>query len=397
VEEVSAATHPALPRPRIGINAQLLAGQENYRRAGVSRYIENLLSHFMREDSEVDYTVFLGDRSTLESMPEWDPTRNCRPRRSRLPTHNPWVRIFWEQCLQPPQLRTRGIHLLHSPVNIQPLVLPCKGVVTMMDLSFMVFPESFRTFQRGYQRLFTRLSARRATHLIAISRSTARDLTRFFGVDPAKVSVTLPGVEARYKPLEEPCVSAFRRRHNLPDRFLLCVGTLEPRKNLSTLIRAFAAFRQGHAGVKLVLAGGKGWLYQPIFALVEELGLQNDVILPGYIPEDALPLWYNAAEVFVYPSLYEGFGLPPLEAMACGTAVIASNASSLPEVVGDAGLLATPEDVEEWCAALSQLTQNSDLRAFLAQRGLVRSKEFTWTRMAQQTIQVYQNVLAGGA
>jgi len=146
-----------------------------------------------------------------------------------------------------------------------------------------------------------------------------------------------------------------------------------------------------------VLAGGKGWLYQPTLALVEELGLQDDVVFPGYIPEDALPLWYNAAEVFVYPSLYEGFGLPPLEAMACGTAVIASNASSLPEVVGDAGLLATPEDVDEWYAALCQLTRDSDLRALLAKKGLARSKEFTWTRMAQQTAQVYQNVLAGGA
>ncbi len=397
MEEGLAASHPALPRPRIGINAQLLAGQGNYRRAGVSRYIENLLSHLTHEDSEVDYTVFLGNRSTLESGPDSNLAKCCKSLRSRLPTHNPWVRVFWEQCLLSPQLRALGIQLLHSPVNIQPLVLPCRGVVTMMDLSFMVFPESFQAFQRGYQRLFTRLSARKATHLIAISRSTARDLTRFFGVDPARVSVTLPGVDARYQPLEEASVSAFRRRHSLPDRFLLYVGTLEPRKNLATLIRAFAAFRQGHAGLKLVLAGGKGWLYQPTLALVEELGLQNDVVFPGYIPENALPLWYNAAEVFVYPSLYEGFGLPPLEAMACGTAVIASNASSLPEVVGDAGLLVTPEDVDEWYAALCQLTRDSDLRALLAKKGLARSKEFTWTRMAQQTAQVYQNVLAGGA
>jgi glycosyltransferase involved in cell wall biosynthesis len=261
----------------------------------------------------------------------------------------------------------------------------------------MVFPESFQVSQRRYQRLFTGLSARRATHLIAISRSTAQDLTKFFGVDPAKVSVVLPGVEARYKPLEAPLVSEFRRRRSLPEKFLLYVGTLEPRKNLPTLIRAFASFRRGHAGVKLALAGGRGWLYEPSLALVKELELQNDVLFPGYIAEDELPLWYNAAEIFVYPSLYEGFGLPPLEAMACGTPVIASDASSLPEVVGDAGLMAAPGDAEEWCAALSRLATDCDLRASLRQRGLARAKEFTWVRMAQQTVRVYQDVLAGGA
>jgi glycosyltransferase involved in cell wall biosynthesis len=395
VKEVS-IEDPASARPRIGVNAHLLAGQESYRRAGVSRYIEGLLSHLMREDSEIDCTVFWGPHSALEPMSRQDAIRSCRIRRSQLPTHSPWVRILWEQCLQPPQLHNLGIRLLHSPVNIQPLVLPCKGVVTMMDLSFLVFPESFRGPQRRYQRLFTQLSARRATHLIAISRSTAQDLTRFFGVNSAKVSVTLPGVDARYTPLEEAVVSEWRRKGGLPERFLLYVGTLEPRKNLPTLIRAFAAFRRGNTAVKLVLAGGKGWMYQPILASVEELGLQDDVLFPGYIAEDELPLWYNAAEVFVYPSLYEGFGLPPLEAMACGTPVIASNASSLPEVVGSAGLLVSPDDVEQWCAALSQLTGDSSLRASLSQRGLERAKEFTWARMAEQTARVYRHVLAGG-
>ncbi len=289
-----------------------------------------------------------------------------------------------------------GIRLLHSPVNIQPLVLPCKGVVTVMDLSFLVFPEGFRAPQRRYQRLFTQLSVRRATHLIAISRSTAEDLTRFLGVDPAKVSVTLPGVDSHYRPLERALVSEWRRKRGLPERFLLYLGTLEPRKNLPTLIRAFAAFRQGNPGVELVLAGGKGWLYQPILTSVKELGLQDDVLFPGYIAEDELPLWYNAAEAFVYPSLYEGFGLPPLEAMACGTPVVASNASSLPEVVGSAGFLVAPDDAEEWYAALSRLARDPSLRVALRQRGLERAKEFTWARMWQQTVQVYRHVLAGG-
>jgi glycosyltransferase involved in cell wall biosynthesis len=146
-----------------------------------------------------------------------------------------------------------------------------------------------------------------------------------------------------------------------------------------------------------VLGGGKGWLHQPIFAAVEELGLQDDVIFPGFIPEHELPLWYNAADLFVYPSLYEGFGLPPLEAMACGTPVVVSSASSLPEVVGDAGILVDPHRPEEWTEALFLLCQDAALRVDLGWRGQQRAQQFSWTRMARETIQVYQDVLSRGA
>lgn len=408
VKEAPTATSGPSARRRIGINAQLLAQERSYRHAGVSRYIDNLLKCLLREDSEADYTVFLGGRSPLRYAPgtlrsalplSLEQGRAYRERRSRLPTQNPWVRLFWEQCIQPLQLRASGIELLHSPVNVQPLVLPCKGVVTATDLSFMVFPRSFRTFQRLYQRFFTRWSARRADHLIAISASTARDLVKFFGVPATKITVTYPGVDAAYRPITDAAVlSEFRRRRNLPDKFFLFVGTLEPRKNLLTLLRAYATFRRAMGGThKLVLAGGRGWLYRPLFSAVEELGLQTDVVFPGFVPEEELPLWYNTAEALVYPSLYEGFGLPPLEAMACGTAVVVADASSLPEVVSDAGLRIDPHRVEAWTEALVQLCQVDGLRADLASRGLQRAREFTWTRMARETIQVYRNVLAGGA
>ena len=381
---------PSLACRRIGINAHLLAQEEGYRRAGVSRYIYNLLIHLEREDPEGEYTVFLHRRCAL--------SLSCRQKRSRLPTHKPVVRIFWEQFLQPLELLGEGIALLHSPVNIQPLFLPCKGVITVTDLSFMVFPESFKAFQRFYQRFFTRLSARRAVHLITYSTSTAQDLTRFFAVSGTKISVIFPGVDACYQPIQDESILAdFRSRRNLPQKMILFVGTLEPRKNLLTLLRAYARFRQQtDTGHKLVIGGGMGWLYQPIFAAVEELGLQQDVFFPGFIPEDELPLWYNAADVFAYPSLYEGFGLPPLEAMACGTPVIVSDASSLPEVVGNAALLVNPHQPGEWAAALALLCSDVALRADLVSRGLERAQQFSWTRMARETISVYQDVLAGG-
>jgi glycosyltransferase involved in cell wall biosynthesis len=384
VEKGEASTSSSLARGRIAINAHLLAQEEGYRRAGVSRYIYNLLTHVLREDPEGDYTVFLNSRCAL--------SLSCNQKCSRLPTYKPLARIFWEQFLQPLELWAEDVALLHSPVNVQPLFLPCKGVVTVTDLSFMVFPESFRTSQRLYQSVFTRLSVRRASRVIAISASTAQDLTRFFGVPAERITVTFPGVDAAYQPVQDGSrLASFRRLRDLPEKFILFVGTFEPRKNLLTLLQAYAKFRrQTKRDYKLVLGGGMGWLYQPVFAAVEELELQGDVIFPGFIPEDELPLWYNAADVFV------GFGLPPLEAMACGTPVIVSDVSSLPEVVGDAALLVDPHKPDEWAAALSLLCRDADLRTDLVSRGLERAQEFSWTRMARETIQVYRDVLSGG-
>jgi len=332
--------------------------------------------------------VFVNPRSTLR-LP-------YRQKRSRLPTYKPSVRILWEQLLQPAQLLAEGISLLHSPLNVQPLFLPCKGVVTVMDLSFIVYPESLKPLQRVYQRVFARLSAHRAARLITISASTARDVAQFFGVPANKTTVVFPGVDAAYRPIRDESVLArFRAHHNLPERFMLFVGTLEPRKNLTTLLQAYAQFRQRtRTEYKLVLAGGKGWLYQPIFATVEELGLQTDVIFPGFVAEDELPLWYNTADVFVYPSLYEGFGLPPLEAMACGRPVVVADTSSLPEVVGDAALRIDPRQPDEWAAALVRVCNDASLQADLAGRALERAREFSWTRMARETAQVYREVLS---
>jgi glycosyltransferase involved in cell wall biosynthesis len=384
---VVSGVRPSSVCERVAINAHLLTEEEGYRRAGVHRYIYNLLIHVLREDPEGDYTVFLNSRCAL-SLP-------CCQKRSRLPTHRPLVRILWEQFVQPLEIVAENITLLHSPVNVQPLFLPCKGVATVTDLSFVAFPQSFRAGQRVYQRLFTKLSARRATHLITYSASTARDLTSIFAVPEQQISVVYPGVDTAYRPvLDDSVLVNFKRQQGLPQRFILFVGTLEPRKNLVTLLQAYAQFRQRTEGdYKLVLGGGKGWLHRPLFAAIEELQLADHVILPGFIPEEELPLWYNAADVFVYPSVYEGFGLPPLEAMACGTPVIVSDASSLPEVVGDAGILVDPQCPRDWAEALSLLCQDAYRRQSLAERGLERAKQFTWARMAKETIRVYRHVL----
>jgi glycosyltransferase involved in cell wall biosynthesis len=290
-------------------------------------------------------------------------------------------------------LRKERVDLLHALAFVTPLLSRCPSVVTIYDLSFLLYPESFRRAKRSYLGLFTRLSARRARRIIAISESTKRDVVRLLGVPPEKVEVVYCGIDEAFRPLAEDQVAAFRSQHGLPERFILFVGTIEPRKNVTRLIEAFADLRFAICDLRLVIGGAKGWFYQDVFARVEELGLQGEVMFPGYIPVSELPLWYNAAELFVYPSLHEGFGLPPLEAMACGTPVVAANTSSLPEVVGEAGLTVDPLDVEGLAEAMRRVLGDDALQQEMRKRGLQRARGFSWTKTAQETVQVYRRAM----
>jgi len=380
----------------IGLNAHLLSLTETYRGAGINWYIRNLLTHLPYVDRNNRYTAFVGDRRFTSS--------GLVLRPSRLPTSRPVVRIFWEQVVQPFALRKERVDLLHALAFVAPLLSRCPSVVTIYDLSFLLYPESFKRAKRFYLGLFTRLSARRARRIIAISESTKRDVVRLLGVPPEKVEVVYCGIDEAFRPLAEEQVAAFRSKRGLPERFILFVGTIEPRKNVTRLIEAFADLRSFDVAqdtfaicdLRLVIGGAKGWFYQDVFARVEELGLEDKVIFPGYIPVSELPLWYNAAELFVYPSLYEGFGLPPLEAMACGTPVVAANTSSLPEVVGEAGLIVDPLDVEGLAEAMRRALDDEALRQEMREQGLERAKGFSWTKTAQETVQVYRRAMEGG-
>jgi len=201
-------------------------------------------------------------------------------------------------------------------------------------------------------------------------------------------------VDGSFEPLPVEQVDGFRQKRGLPDRFILFVGTLEPRKNVVRLVEAYA--RLPNERPPLMLVGGKGWLYDEIFARVEALNLSNEVHFVGYVPAEELPFWYNAADLFAYPSLYEGFGLPPLEAMACGTAVVSSTSSSLPEVVGQAGLLVDPTDTEAFTAAMEQVLSDKNVREQMQAAGLEQARSFSWQRTAQRTVQSYWRALAPG-
>lgn len=369
------------------INAHLLSGQAWYRSAGVHQYIYHLLRHLRQADDGLRYTVLLGEGA----LP---PDVALASLQSRWPTSRAAVRVLWEQLVQPRTLRQVVADLVHGPVFIAPLLAPCPTIVTIHDLSFIRFPDLFRPANRLYLTVLTRLSARRARRLIAVSAHAAAETTRLLDVSPERIDVVYHGVDPAFCPLPADEVAAFCRRRGLPERFVLCVGTLEPRKNQTKLVEAFARIHDSQ--VKLVLVGGKGWLYDELFARVEALGLSGQVIFAGYVMNDELPMWYNAATALAYPSVYEGFGLPVLEAQACGTPVLTSNVSSLPEAAGDAAVMVDPYDVEALAAGLNRLLTDEALRHELRERGMVHAQQFSWPHAAQETARVYRRALAEG-
>jgi glycosyltransferase involved in cell wall biosynthesis len=374
----------------VGLNAHLLSQQSGYRSGGIHNYIRQLIHHLAHADPSLQVTVFTGrgwqSKTEAQGALAWQA--------SRWPTERPAVRIAWEQLAQPATLYRAKVDLVHALAFVSPLTTWIPTVVTIHDLSFMRFPDRFRAANRLYLTTMTRLSCRRARRIIAVSQATADETIRLLDVPAERIDVVHHGVEhSRFRPLSSDQVQAFRRDKDLPDRFVLFLGTLEPRKNLVTLVESFAHTRAARQGLRLVVAGGKGWYYQEIFRRVEDLGMTEAVRFPGFVPDAELPLWYNAATVFVYPSVYEGFGMPLLEAMACGCPVIGSNASCMPEVVGDAGLLVAPDDVAGLSAKLDLLLENADLREDLGRRGRTRAAAFTWEAAARATTASYRRAL----
>jgi glycosyltransferase involved in cell wall biosynthesis len=279
----------------IGLNAHLLSLSQSYRGAGISWYIFNLLKNLAGASPDFCYSAFLSEPAFREP--------SLALHLSRLPTQRPPARILWEQFIQPLVLRRAGVDMLHALAFVAPLAAPCPFVVTVYDLSFMRYPDAFRPFNRWYLREFTARSVKRARAVIAISESTRQDVINWLGAPPERVHTVYCGVDEAFRPLPAAEVAAFKAAKRLPDTFVLFLGTLEPRKNVDGLIRAYAGWRdQQPDAPPLVIAGGKGWYYNHIFSLVESLNLTERVRFTDYVPQNELPLWYNAASLFVYPS-----------------------------------------------------------------------------------------------
>jgi glycosyltransferase involved in cell wall biosynthesis len=358
--------------------------------AGNETYAANLVEALAEIDRENEYTVYVTRTEAVERFEGRWP--NVRVRRT-LP-HTPLVRI---PLTLSAELRRRPVDLLHVQYTAPPLA-PCPVVATVHDLSFEHLPETFKLRSRVQLRLTVRATARRAAHVIAPSEFTRRDLIETYKLDPARVTTIPLAVSPLFRPVEDAGeVERVRRRYGIEGEYVLAVGSIQPRKNLERLVRAYSSLRaeRGRSNLpQLVLVGKKAWLYGGTLKAVEEEGLAGSVVLTGYVSEGDLPALYTGALCFAYPSYFEGFGLPPLEAMSCGVPVLTGNLTSLPEVVGDAGLTVDPFDTEAIALALGRLIDDDALRASLRERGLRRARGFNWRATARMTLQTYGRVMS---
>ena len=378
---------------RIGLDGKLLT----LRAHGTGRYAINLTRAMLAEaaarrpDLDLDFVIFTGPQTSREVMAEFRGA--CDECFLRAKTSV--IRLLGPI---PAALRRLKIDVFHGMDHVGiPLVgRTGKWVVTVHDVIPLILPEAFTPRHRAVVRIALARVRRRADRVIVPSRAVKRDVVRHVGVPADRVVVTPEGCDPRFRPVRS--AGALRdvvARYGLPSRYLLAVGRLEPRKNLTTLLAAFARLQRGgavHPNLKLVLAGARGWLEEPIFRTVRALGLEAAVHFPGFIDGDDLPAVYSGAALFVFPSLYEGFGLPPLEAMACGVPVVTSNVSAMPEVAGDAAVLVDPRDVDGLASAIARVLRDEALRARLRAAGIARAREFSWQTTARRTLDVYASL-----
>lgn len=360
--------------------------------AGIGRYTRGLIGALADLDRGNAYTLLsFGAPLARES---WPPNFDLRS----MPLSEPRLSMLWHRLNAPlpAELFSGRCDLYHSPDFTLPPLARARGVVTVHDLSFLRVPECALPSLRSYLERVVPRSVARAKHVLADSSNTRDDLVALLNVAPEKISVVPAGVELRFAPMsDEDLLATVRARYGLPERFILSVGTLEPRKNFPGLIAAYAEMRRRTALPHgLVIAGREGWLYDAIYKQVAVEGVAEHVRFLGFAADADLPALYNLAELVAYPSLYEGFGIPPLEALACGIPVVCSNTSSLPETVGDAALTVDPHDTAALAEAMSAALTDPALRAQMVERGLAQAAKFTWRAAAEKLVEAYALAMA---
>lgn len=343
------------------------------RLTGTEQYALHLIRHLIAQNTRHDITLYFRDAPAPALFPLSERVQQRVISQRRLWTHTRFAAALWHDRPD----------VTFVPAHTLPLWFPGRAVVTVHDLGYHHFPAAHPTPSRWYLHWTTRYSAHRAARVLVDSAATGRDLTAVYRIDPAKQRIVYPGVD----PLPIGDIDAVRHKYQLPERYFLFVGTLQPRKNIARLAAAYARWRVLHPGdaTGLVLAGGQGWLYDP--AWTQDV---DGVLLTGYIDEADKGALYAGALALVLPSLYEGFGFPVIEAMGCGTPVLCSGTSSLPELAGEAALLVDPLDSEALTAALSRLSDDADLRATLIERGRAQAQKFTWEAAARAAWQALE-------
>lgn len=358
--------------------------------AGIGRLTRGLVHGLAQVDRENRYSLVV--RGLLPRVDLPSNFRLCRLPLSERLSHIVWYRLGLPLAVD---LFTGPLDVFHSPDYLLPPLRGGARVITVHDLTFLVVPQYAEPNLARYLARKLPRSIERATLVLADSEATRQDLLSLMRVPPEKVEVVYAGVDSSFAPVTDTArLEQVRAKYGIDGPFILNVGTLEPRKNLEGLLRAYALLRaEGRLPHRLVVAGGRGWLYQSLFALVEELGLGKAASFLGYVPDEDLPPLLSMAEVFVYPSFYEGFGLPPLEAMACGTPVVASRAPCLPEVLGEAALLVDPLDHQALAGAILRVLEDSELRRALLAKGRAQAAKYTWTAAAERALALYKRAV----
>lgn len=373
---------------RIGINTFALSGRLGM--AGPGRYISELASALVRVSSEHEL-IFFGNADNLTLLP----SGGCQKIDCGRATIARPLRLLWEQLVLPILARSYHVDVLHSPTFVSPLALPCTSVVSILDMTWFTHRNQHTLVKGGYFRAMIPPSARRAARVIAISEASKQDVVDLLGIPAEQVAVTYLGVDSGvFYPHAATDVEAVLARCGVSQPYVLYVGKLEPRKNLPALIEAFDSISHIFPDHSLVIAGNPGWDYQVVYERAKQVSCRERICFTGFVSDMDLPALYSGADLFVYPSSYEGFGIPVLEAMACGTPVITSNVSSLPEVAGDAGLLVDPLDIAGLAGVMRRVLTDAELCQQMRKRGLKRAKQFTWEKAAWRTLQVYKDAYA---
>jgi glycosyltransferase involved in cell wall biosynthesis len=369
---------------RIGIDARLVF----YNRAGIGQYILQLAQALASFESNEDTFLLLQSRKDKSTIVK----NNGFIRKSLwTPSHN-----RFEQTALSFEVSRLGLDLLHSPDFIPPFKRNCNSVITIHDLAFLLYPHFLTKESARYYGQIDQ-AWRKTDHVIAVSEATKHDSIKMLGVPEKKITVIHEAANPIYRPLPpEEARQVVKSKYKLDQDFILFVSTIEPRKNLPGLLRAYRRLRDDYKREELlVLAGSNGWLWEEVYETVDKLELGRHVVFLGRVPSEDLLYLYNASRLLVHPSFYEGFGLTPLEAMTCGAPVIASNISSIPEVVGDAAVLTDPNDIDGLTVAIWRVLTEEELRKNLICKGLKRAKKFSWQEAARKTLEVYHKVGQG--
>ncbi|MGB7340216.1 MAG: glycosyltransferase family 1 protein [Phototrophicaceae bacterium] len=362
---------------------------------GIGRLTRDLVAALLELDKQTAYRLFVAGASKPDLHDPLSPNAIWKP----TSISSDWFARIWHraQLPIPVELFTGSLDLFHATDFTLPPTLPStKTIVTVHDMSYVRVPDAASPRLRAYLDQVVPRSVKRSTHVIADSEATKNDLIELYDISPDKITVLLSGIDRRYYPVDDNfSLITIRNKYSISSNpYLFSIGTIQPRKNFSRVIHALKRLRDRGYDLHLVIAGGKGWLEDEMYQTIEALNMRDLVHLIGFVDDEDVAGLYSGAECVVFPSLYEGFGFPVIEGMACGTPVITSNVSSLPEVAGDAAIMVDPYDIDAITDAIQRVLDDNTLRDRMIQAGFEQASKFTWEKSARQLHEIYMQVLA---